>query len=61
MNIEKRSMVMKNPYTPVERRVNQRKNSFGMFFSCHVANVPVKTIMLERSSITTEMPSTPTA
>ena len=28
---------------------------------CHEANVPVNTMIAESSSITTEMPSTPTA
>ena len=52
---------MKNPNTPVESSVNQRKYSLVSGFSCHEAKVPVKTMMLDRSNITTEMPSTPTA
>ena len=60
MNIVKRSVEMKKPNTPVERSVNQRKYSLVSGFSCHEANVPVKTMMLDRSSMTTEMPSTPT-
>jgi hypothetical protein len=51
---------MKKPYTPVDKRVNQRKYSFVRGFSCHEAKVPVKTMMLDRSNITTEIPSTPT-
>ncbi len=60
MNIVNRSVEMKKPYTPVESSVNQRKYSFVMGFSCQEANVPVNTMMLDRSNITTEMPSTPT-
>ena len=60
MNMVNMSIEMKNPKTPVERRVNQRKYSLVIGFNCHEAKVPVKTIMLERRSITTEMPSTPT-
>ena len=60
MNIVKRSVEMKKPNTPVESRVNQRKYSFVRGFSCQEAKVPVNTMMLDRSSITTEMPSTPT-
>ena len=61
MNMVNMSTEMKKPKTPVERRVNQRKYSFFIGWSCHEAKVPVNTMMLERSSMTTEMPSTPTA
>ena len=61
MNMVNISTEMKKPNTPVESRVNQRKYSFVSGFSCQEANVPVKTMMLESNSITTEMPSTPTA
>ena len=61
MNMVNKSTEMKKPYTPVESRVNQRKYSFFIGCNCHEANVPVKTMMLERSNITTEIPSTPTA
>ncbi|CDE31956.1 unknown [Leyella stercorea CAG:629] len=37
------------------------KNSFVRGLSFHEANVPVKTMMLESSNITTEIPSTPTS
>ena len=60
MNIVKRSVEMKKPNTPVESSVNQRKYSFVSGFSCHEAKVPVNTMMLDRSSMTTLMPSTPT-
>ena len=60
MNMANMSMLMKNPKTPMERRVNQRKYSFVSGLSCQLANVPVKTMMALRSSMATEMPSTPT-
>ena len=60
MNIVKRSVLMKKPYTPVDNSVNQRKYSLVSGLSCHEAKVPVNTMMLDRSSITTEIPSTPT-
>lgn len=61
MNIVKRSTEMKNPKTPTLNRQNQRKYSLTSVFICHEANVPVKTMMADRSSIATEMPSTPMA
>ena len=61
MNMVNMSTQMKKPNTPVESRVNQRKYSLVRGFSCQEAKVPVNTIMLDRSSMTTEMPSTPTA
>ena len=60
MNMVNMSVQMKKPNTPVESRVNHRKYSLVRGFSCHEANVPVNTIMLESSSMTTEIPSTPT-
>ena len=60
MNIVNRSTDMKNPKTPTLSRQNHIKNSFTSFFICQEANVPVNTIMDDRSSIATEMPSTPT-
>ena len=60
MNMVNMSVQMKKPYTPVDSRVNQRKYSLVRGFSCHEAKVPVKTIMLESNSMTTEIPSTPT-
>ena len=61
MNIVNMSIEMKKPYTPVDNKVNHIKNSFVSGCSFHEAKVPVNTIMLESSSITTLMPSTPTA
>ena len=60
MNMANMSVVMKNPNTPIERRVNQRKYSLVMGLSCHEAKVPVKVMMAERSNMATLMPSTPT-
>ena len=51
---------MKNPNTPVDSSVNQRKYSLVSGLSCQEANVPVKTITAESKSMTTEIPSTPT-
>jgi hypothetical protein len=51
---------MKKPNTPVESKVNHRKYSFVRGFSFHEAKVPVNTMMALSSSMTTEMPSTPT-
>jgi hypothetical protein len=50
---------MKNPYTPIESRQYQRKNSFAIFIF-HEEKTPVKTIIDESISIATEIPSTPT-
>ena len=52
---------MKNPNTPVESRMSQRKNSLVMGWIFHEANEPVRSIIDERRSIATEIPSTPTA
>ena len=59
MNMVKRSVEMKNPYTPAESRVYHRKNSLVIGCSLHDANVPVKTIIEESRSMATDMPSTP--
>ena len=61
MNIVNRSIEMKKPNTPVERRMNQRKYSFVRGSIFHEANVPVNTMIAESIIIKTEMPSTPTA
>ena len=60
MNIVNRSIEIKKPNTPVERRMSQRKNSFGWAI-VHDANDPAKTMIDESRSIAIEMPSTPTA
>ena len=60
MNIVNRSIEMKKPNTPRDRNVNQRKYSFVSGCRRQEANVPVNTMMDESSSITTDMPSTPT-
>ena len=60
MNIVNRSVEMKKPNTPVLSSVNHRKYSFVKGCSLHEAKVPVNTMTALRSSITTEMPSTPT-
>ena len=61
MNIVNMSIEMKNPNTPVDRRQNQRKKFIGSGSIFQEANVPAKTMIAERSNISTEMPSTPTA
>jgi hypothetical protein len=53
-------MEIKKPKTPVESKLNQRKNSFVSGSIFHEVNTPVATIMDERQSIATETPSTPT-
>ena len=60
MNIVKRSIEIKNPNTPVDRRMSHRKNSFICGIS-HEAKLPAKTIIDDSISIATEIPSTPTA
>ncbi len=57
----KRSTETKNPKTPTLSRQNHRKYSLTSRSIRHEANVPVKTMTADRSSIATEMPSTPTA
>ena len=59
MNIVKRSVETKKPYTPNESSVYQRKKSFVIGFNLHDANVPVNTIIDDSNSIATDMPSTP--
>ncbi len=61
MNIVNMSIEMKKPNTPVLRRANQRKKFFGRGEIFQEANVPAKTMMAESISISTDMPSTPTA
>ena len=61
MNIVKRSIETKNPKTPTLNRQNQRKYSFTCACIRHEANVPVKTMTADSSSMATEIPSTPTA
>ena len=61
MNIVNKSTEMKNPKTPTLSRQNHMKYSLTEVCICHEANVPVNTMIAESSSITTEMPSTPTA
>ena len=60
MNMVKRSTEMKNPNTPMVKRLNHRKYSFCRKSIFQDAKVPVKTMMAESSSMATEMPSTPT-
>ena len=55
-----KSVEIKNPYTPEDNKQNHRKNSFGSGSIFHDANTPVKTIIDVRTSITTDIPSTPT-
>lgn len=59
MNSVKRSVVMKKPNTPSERRQNQMKNSLVSGLIFHETKVPVKTMMAERASIVTDTASTP--
>ena len=61
MNIVNRSIEMKKPKTPTLSRQNHMKYSLTLVSMRHEANVPVNTIIAESSSMTTEMPSTPTA
>lgn len=60
VNMVNRSVDMKKPNTPVLNRVNHRKYSFVRGLSFQDAKVPVNTIMELSSSMTTEIPSTPT-
>lgn len=55
------SIEMKNPNTPVERRANHKKKFLGSGSIFQEANVPAKTMIAERRSISAEIPSTPTA
>ena len=61
MNIVNRSIEMKNPNTPVDRRMSQRKKSLGSGSIFHDAKVPANTIIAESRIIATEIPSTPRA
>ena len=60
MNMVNMSVEMKKPNTPVLSRVNHRKYSLCCEMACQEAKVPVKTMMAESRSITTDIPSTPT-
>ena len=55
-----RSTDIKNPNTPIDNSVNQRKYSLVNGCKRQEANVPVNTMMADSNSIATEMPSTPT-
>ncbi len=61
MNIVNMSIEMKKPYTPVESKQYHRKKFLGSGLIFHDANVPANTMIDVSSSISTEMPSTPTA
>ena len=61
MNIVNMSIEMKNPNTPVDRSANHRKKFLGSGSIFHDAKVPANTMIEERRSMSTEMPSTPTA
>ena len=60
MNIVNRSVEMKKPNTPMDSSENQPKYSRGNTDIFHEASTPVKTMIDERSSMATEIPSTPT-
>ena len=60
MNMVNKSIDIKNPNTPIDNRVNQRKYSFVRGCRRQEANVQVKTMIAESSSMATEMPTTPT-
>ena len=50
---------MKNPNTPMLKRQNHRKNSFGIVSIFQEVKVPVNTMIEDKRSMATEMPSTP--
>jgi hypothetical protein len=54
-----RSIIIKNPYTPVERRISDMKNSLYSVLTSQDANIPAKTTMEVSMIIATEIPSTP--
>jgi len=60
MNIVNKSIEIKKPNTPVDNKINQRKNAFGLSIF-QEAKEPAKTMMLESINIAIDMPSTPTA
>ena len=53
-------MDIKNPNTPIDNRVNQRKYSFVSGCRRQEANVPVNTMIADNNNMATEIPSTPT-
>ena len=57
----KRSIEIKNPKTPVARRISETKNSFLRNSTSHEANIPANTTIEVRHIMATEIPSTPTA
>ena len=60
MNMVNKSMEIKKPNTPIDRRVNHRKYSFVSGCNFQEAKVPVNTMTALSSSIATDIPSTPT-
>ena len=55
-----KSTDIKNPNTPIDNRVNQRKYSFVSGCRRQEANVPVNTMTADNNNMATEIPSTPT-
>ena len=53
-------MDIKNPKTPIDNSVNQRKYSFVRGCRRQEAKVPVNTITADNNNMATEIPSTPT-
>src|SRR5680860_1842417 len=54
-----RSREIKNPKTPVERKINEIKNSRDKYSTVHDAKTPVKTTIPVSIIMATEIPSTP--
>ena len=61
MNIVNKSIEIKNPNTPVDKRINHKKKSLGSGLIFHEANEPANTMIAESKIIATEIPSTPIA
>ena len=61
MNIVNRSIEMKNPNTPTDSNISQRKNCRGSGSIFQEAKLPANTMMEDRSSMAMDIPSTPTA
>ena len=59
-NVAATSMDIKNPKTPIDNSVNQRKYSFVRGCRRQEAKVPVNTITADNNNMATEIPSTPT-
>ena len=57
---EYKSTEIKKPYTPIDKRLYHKKNSFGSGSIFHEANTPVKTMIDESNNMATEIPSIPT-